>query len=84
MKVCIYTIYDTLSEESGPLFIARNDRSALRMYETMLKKDDIDDATFKLLHIGEYDTELCKLEPIAMNYSIDKDNVAMYDKEIKL
>ena len=51
----IYCIYDTVSEESGPLFEAKNDVMARRIYNNLQElppgsvKDD-----FKLIKLGSY------------------------------
>lgn len=56
MKNNIYTIYDKLTEEGGPLFEARNDKVAIRAFHRTLKGHDNKD-DFTLLRLGVYDYE---------------------------
>lgn len=52
----IYTIYDKVAEECGPLFQAKSDAVACRAYRTSLANvQDTDD--YKLLRVGYIDKE---------------------------
>lgn len=49
----LYTIYDVLAEEAGPIFEAVNDKVALRAYGQLLADVPVDSrSTFQLLDIG--------------------------------
>lgn len=48
----LYCIYDKAAEESGPIFEAKNDMMALRMYNGVNLPGHPND--FELLKIGEY------------------------------
>lgn len=52
----VYAIYDTVAQESGPLFEAKNDGIALRNFENFLGKTHLVD-DFRLYAVGEYDKE---------------------------
>lgn len=68
----VYTIYDRLAEESGPLFQAKNDEVAHRQYQTQLstiQNIKVDD--FTLLCVGEYDNERCEFQA-AIPITIDE------------
>jgi hypothetical protein len=53
MKMHIYTIYDELAKEYGPLFEAKNDFVALRNFRNM----KIPGPAFKLFKLGSVDRE---------------------------
>lgn len=52
MKNNLYTIYDRVAEESGPLFEAKNDQMAWRM--VLGAKLNIPFSEIKLLKLGQY------------------------------
>ncbi len=63
MKTNVYTIYDKLARESGPLYQAKNDAVAYRQFCTQLKEiKNINEDDFELLNIAEYDNEECQLQ----------------------
>lgn len=52
----VYTIYDTVAEDTGPLFEAPNDATAVRlMLHTMRNVENT--ADYKLVHIGEIERD---------------------------
>lgn len=63
----VYTIYDKVAAEGGPLFNARNDDVAcryvidmlLRQYKGQLVEDD-----YVLYHVAEYDSEVPVVQSI--------------------
>lgn len=61
MTYNIYTIYDKVSKECGPVFQAKNFGVAKRYVEDMLKNNPIKFDEYTLYHIGSYDTETGKL-----------------------
>lgn len=48
----LYCVYDKLAEESGPIFEAKNDTVAIRMYNGINFPGERDH--YKLLFIGDY------------------------------
>ncbi len=73
MKMRIYTIYDKLAREGGPLFQAKNDQVAHRQFQTQLTNMpniEIDD--FELRCVGEYDNEQCQIQ-VGIPVVIDTD-----------
>jgi 23S rRNA-/tRNA-specific pseudouridylate synthase len=61
----VYTIYDTVAKESGPLFYAKNLAVAQRSFNNLLK--DLDEETrkeYELRLIGVFNTTECKFENI--------------------
>lgn len=54
MKASIYVILDTVAEESGPLFEAKNDGVALRNFAKIVKDNEFGHE-FKMFRVGWYD-----------------------------
>lgn len=61
MTYNIYTIYDKVSQECGPVFQAKNFGVAKRYVEDMVKNNPIKLDEYTLYQIGSYDTETGKL-----------------------
>ncbi len=58
MKVNIYTIYDKVAEECGPVFQAKNDIVANRMVDCLVKENpNIPLDEYEVYCLGEFDTE---------------------------
>ncbi len=83
MKINIYTIYDKLAKESGPLFQAKNDQVAFRQFQTQLKDiKNIQVQDFELLNIAEYDNENCQLQSL-ITVRVDLDWIAFCEANPK-
>jgi len=61
--VGLYAILDRVAEEAGPLFQARNDGVALRMFNQMLEKEQVKIDDFRLYLVGYYDPESLEICP---------------------
>lgn len=59
----LYTIYDKIAEESGPIFSAVNDGIALRSYKNLVEKEGISINEFDLVHVAQYDHRTMRLDP---------------------
>lgn len=58
MKFNLYTVYDELAEEAGPIFCAKNDSVAQRQYDAlMVQVLESEKSKYHLYYIGEYDSE---------------------------
>lgn len=55
MKTNIYTIYDRIAEEAGPLFQAVNDGVAIRRTVSFMLDLDVNSTDYKLLKIGYFE-----------------------------
>lgn len=63
MRMRLYSIYDRVAEEGGPVFCAVNDGVAIRQYRALLQEVvPVDRDAFQLFLVGEYDTKDMKLE----------------------
>lgn len=64
----IYTIFDVKAQESGPLFILKNDSVATRMFKQTIEKEIVNGLNpndFELYCVGCYDNE--KMEILSHN-----------------
>ena len=59
----LYCIYDRLAEKAGPLFHADNDAVAIRGYNRLVEKGDIDTDDYQLCRIGEYNEATMEIQP---------------------
>ncbi len=60
----IFTIYDKVAQEAGPLFQAKNLYVAMRCVKEMLKDSIVNPSEYDLVRIGTFDSEsmtLCAL-----------------------
>lgn len=57
MKMYLYTVYDRMSEEYGPLFEQKNSGVARRTYKQMLEKFAGREDEYRMYCMGWRDTE---------------------------
>lgn len=57
MKQNLYSIFDVIAEEYGPIFHAKNDAVANRNYLRMLTGENISEEEYKIVRLGDFDTE---------------------------
>lgn len=64
----LYCIYDKVAQESGPIFEAKNDGVAERMYfdlvQNQRKNPVFDQDDYELLCLGSFDSESLKIVPL--------------------
>lgn len=53
----LYSVCDSVAEEYGPVFEAKNDDVAKRSFKQILDKSSVSPADFELCCIGEFDHE---------------------------
>lgn len=79
MIMRLYSVYDSVAEEYGPLFQAKNDDVALRNVIQMFTDMNVSIASlesFHLYHVGDFDSELGSFasvnpnEEIAIDYAV--------------
>lgn len=56
----VYTVRDTVAQESGPIFTAKNDAIAFRQFSNILKETTTP-KDFQLIYLGKYNTEIGKI-----------------------
>lgn len=65
MYLKLYTVYDSVAEEAGPIFQAVNDAVALRNYNNMMASTPhVNKDEYKLLCIGTFCTTVCLVEGV--------------------
>ena len=65
MKVNIYTIYDKVACESGPIFQSKNDTVALRCFMSLMKDTpSVNPTDYEVYCLGEFDTESRTFNPV--------------------
>ncbi len=58
MKVYIYTIYDKVACEAGPIYQAKNDGVALRCFMSLMKDTpNVVPSDYDVYCLGEFDTD---------------------------
>jgi len=63
MIVNLYAVRDRIAEETGPIFMAKNDAIALRQTQQLLRSEQVTDPEdFELWMVGTYDTELMDIQ----------------------
>jgi len=55
MKINLYTIFDRLAEEAGPVFQAKTDAVAVRNFRAITK--EVSPEEVRLYCVGEFDNE---------------------------
>ena len=64
MKVNIYTIYDKVACEAGPIFQAKNDAVALRCFMSLMKDTpNVFPSDYDVYCLGEFDTDTRSFVP---------------------
>lgn len=51
----LYVVYDKVAGEAGPVYTAKNDAVARRMYAGLVEREGINRDEYLLIHIGQYD-----------------------------
>ena len=58
MKVNIYTIYDSVAKECGPIFQAKNHDVAVRAFHSLMAEtSNVVSTDYDLYCLGEFDTD---------------------------
>lgn len=67
----IYTIYDVIAQECGPLFEAKNDAIANRAVYHLIKSKGVRLEEHKLIHLGYINTEEAEITPSNIKTEVD-------------
>lgn len=57
MKIELFTIYDKVAQEAGPIFQAKNLYVAMRYVNEMIKDNKINLSEYDLVRLGTFDSE---------------------------
>ena len=67
MRVNVYTIYDVVAKECGPIFQAKNHDVAVRAFKSLISENldvHINVHDYDLYCLGEFDTEARSFVPV--------------------
>lgn len=64
MKMAVYCVFDSVSEEAGPLMAYKSDPIAYRSYLRMISAEGINASDYVLYCIGTYDVDSMEIEGI--------------------
>lgn len=73
MKGKLYVIYDKVACETNAPMLFKNDGVALRVFQSMMEKEKVNEDDYTLYEIGDYDTEnapinkLREVKPVEIN-----------------
>lgn len=81
MKVCIYSLFDFVAQDYGPLFEAKNDAVALRIMQHMNFPEGCDPKDFYLMRLGMFDRETGKVNGEVTPRKIDFTNKEIEDEQ---
>ena len=75
MKVNIYTIYDVVAKECGPIFQSKNHDVAVRAFKSLISDTpNVNVSDYDLYCLGEFDTEKCSFVALEVPSIIPVDN----------
>ena len=80
MKVNIYTIYDTVAKECGPIYQAKNHDVAVRAFRSLISDtSNVNPLEYDLYCLGEFDTGKCSFVPLEVPSTIPIVNISEED-----
>lgn len=83
MMYDLYTIYDTVAKECGPVFQAKNFEVACRYVAEMLKNNPVKLSEYYLCSIGNFDSDSGKILPdVLVKHSLEELFGVDVDKEV--
>ena len=83
MKVNIYTIYDSVAKECGPIYQAKNHDVAVRDFRSLISDTpNVNPLDYDLYCLGEFDTEKCSFVPLEVPSTVPIVNISEEDSNI--
>lgn len=80
MKQGLYTIYDLVAREGGPLFSAKSDDTAIRKTVKMMIEHRLDVQDYELRKIGQLDFESLVFDDIIEGTGVLDFHISYYKK----
>ena len=78
MNTELFTIYDKVAQEAGPIFQAKNLYVAMRYVNEMIKDNKINLSEYDLVRLGTFDSESMFLSVFAKADAVELSNVSTY------
>ena len=71
MKVNIYTIYDSVAKECGPIYQAKNHDVAVRAFKSLISDTpNVNVSEYDVYCLGEFDNEKCSFVPLDVPFKV--------------
>lgn len=75
MRRGLYTVYDKVMEEAGPLFYANNNAHARRNFLKMIQEIKVDKVLdYDLMYLGSVNTKTLEIDPCVPAINITEEN----------
>ena len=79
----IFTIYDKVAQEAGPIFQAKNLYVAMRYVKDMIKDNNINLTEYDLVRLGSFDSESMSLSVLSKADAVELSNCATFVDDAK-
>lgn len=79
----IFTIYDKVAQEAGPLFQAKNLYVAMRYVKEMIKDNKINLSEYDLVRLGTFDSESMSIIVLPKADAVELSNVPTFVDDAK-
>ena len=83
MNTELFTIYDKVAQEAGPIFQAKNLYVAMRYVKDMIKDNNINLTEYDLVRLGSFDSESMSLSVLSKADAVELSNVPTYVDDAK-
>ena len=74
----LFTIYDKVAQEAGPIFQAKNLYVAMRYVKDMIKDNNINLTEYDLVRLGTFDSESMSLVALSKCDAVELSNCVTY------
>ena len=76
MNTELFTIYDKVAEEAGPIFQAKNLYVAMRYVKEMIKDNKLNLTEYDLVRLGSFDSESMFLSVLPKADAVELSNIS--------
>ena len=83
MNTELFTIYDKVAQEAGPIFQAKNLYVAMRYVKDMIKDNNINLTEYDLVRLGSFDSESMSISVLSKADAVELSNVPTYVDDAK-
>ena len=83
MNTEIFTIYDKVAQEAGPIFQAKNLYVAMRYVNDMIKDNKINLSEYDLVRLGTFDSESMSITVLPKADAVELSNCVTYVNDAK-
>lgn len=81
MNTELFTIYDKVAQEAGPIFQAKNLYVAMRYVKEMIKDNKINLSEYDLVCLGSFDTESMSINVFPKADAVELSNVPTFTED---